>query len=318
MSLTIQVVPILDSRAFSDDIFINMEIYRGVIEGEVKAPGVAPCFLGSWYRKVVSSADKWLGIEGIVKLGEFTPDQNRFNLDGKGRFMDNPSVYMGGNSCKESDAGLGLNLSYLSSDTTEELNLASPKLAYRPFWRYIYNDASDINNNVIRREINSWNIANPRSLEYYYFPGDIVRMSVYCPYNDYLQLRIEVIEPTKIEKYVNLRQNYHLKNNKPSNFYSPIFFSKGHGYSKAEFKRVNSIDQFGNEGFNAIKTEAKVSTSVWYETYLYRKIDEKIVKVPFNTIRQVSMICPNEKAISVKTLDGDIGSEEITIHPGKN
>ena len=51
-----------------------------------------PCFLGAWYRKG-SSKDAWLGIEGVIELGEFT-DPKRFNLDGRGRYMDVPSVYM--------------------------------------------------------------------------------------------------------------------------------------------------------------------------------------------------------------------------------
>ena len=28
-------------------------------------------FLGAWYRKVYSSKDSWLGIEGTLRLGEF-------------------------------------------------------------------------------------------------------------------------------------------------------------------------------------------------------------------------------------------------------
>lgn len=317
MSLTVKVVPTLDSRAVDVRKFIDLKVYQGALQGEVPTPQTPPCFLGAWYRKVFSSFDAWRGIEGVITLGEFTPDDARFNLDGKGRYMDNPSIYMGGKSASESDAGLGLNLSYTSSDTSEELTHASPKLAYRPFWRYIYKEAEDTFGNVRRREVNSWNISEPKSLCYYYFPGDTIEMAVYSPLPDYLQLRIRVLETTKIEKYVKLRESYNLPDNKPSDFYSPIFYSKGHGKQDAEFKRVNSIDQFGNEGYHAKATKANVSKAVWHEVYLYREIHGELMKVPFNSTRQVSMICPNEKAIHVESLDQTKGSEAITIHPEK-
>ena len=204
MSLTNMIVPILDSRDIDTREFDNVEVYLGDIENEVLPPSPPPCFLGAWYRKVVSSKDLWLGIEGEIQLG-------RFNLDGKGRYMDNPSVYMGGKSKFESDAGLGYNLMYDSSDTSRELDYSTPKLGYRPFWRYIYKDALDIEGNVRRREVNSWNISNPRSLCYYYFPGDIIRMSVYSPIPNYLQLRIILVKPTENPKYQEIRKRYNLK-----------------------------------------------------------------------------------------------------------
>ena len=104
-------------------------------------------------------------------------------------------------------------MTYLSKDTTEELTYSSPKLAYRPFWRYIYKDAQDIKGNVTRREINSWNVANPRP-DVLLFSGDKVRMKVYSPMPNYLQLHIEVVETTKIPKYVEL-EKYGLPDDKP-------------------------------------------------------------------------------------------------------
>ena len=318
MSLTVQVVPILDSRDIDTSKFANLPVYDGKIANEVLPPPVPSCFLGAWYRKAFSSSDRWLGIEGTIELGEFTPDPARFNLDGTGRYMDVPSIYMGGKSVHESDAGLGLNLTYLSSDVTDDLVSSSPKLAYRPFWRYIYQDALEISGNVTRREINSWNVSNPRSLMYYYFPGDVVRMSVYSPLPHYLQLRIEVVSLTNIPKYVELRKSYHLADDRPADFYSPIFYSQGHGIQNAEFKRVNAIDQFGNEGYFAKPTKACVSAATWKETFLYREIDRKLVKVPFSALRQTAMLCPSEQAITVKPINDEMGGESIAIHPGLN
>lgn len=317
MSLTKIVIPIQDSHSVDTRLFDQVPLYEGDIPGEVAPPATPPCFLGAFYRKVFSSTDAWLGIEGLIRLGEFTPDPKRFNLDGKGRSMDNPGIYMGGKSIKESDAGIGLNLTYLSSDTSEELPLSAPKLAYRPFWRYIYNEALDIENNVRRREVNSWNVSNPRALCYYYFPGDLIRMKIYSPIPNYLQLRIEVVEVTTIPKYVEIRSRYQLPNNRPSDFYSPLFHSEGHGMKPAEFKRVNSIDQFGNEGFIVKSTQASVSEAMWFETYLYRKVEGRLVKVPFHPARQVQMACPQAEAFTIRPIHSEQGGEAISIHPGK-
>ncbi len=321
-SLTNIVVPILDSRSVDLRKFENAEVFTGSIENEILPPNPPKCFLGAWYRKAVSSKDKWLGIEGVIKLGEFIPDENRYGVDTRinvERYLDNPSIYMGGCSLKETDAGLGFNISYFDGNTTEKLHYGSPKVAYRPFWRHIYSEVLDIDGNVTRKEINSWNVTDPRLLQYYYFPGDVIRMSVYSPIEDYLQLKIEIIEPTTMEKYVKIRNSYGLENNLPSNFYSPVFYSKGHGRELAEFKRVNSIDQYNNEGFRVKDTNAVVTEAYWKEVYLYRVVSGKVVKVPFNTSRQCSMICPNEKAITV-SYDGvnkELGAEKIIIHPGK-
>lgn len=320
--LSVRVIPTLDSRAADITPFKEAEVYHGEIEGEVLPPKPPACFNGAWYRKVVSSKDRWLGIEGVIQLGEFIPDPNRFGSDGRivyERYLDNPSIYMGGFAFSESDAGLGLNVGYTSSDTSEPLNYGSPKVAYRPFWRYIYSDVIDDGGNVLRRNFNSWNVSDPKLLQYYYFPGDVIRMSVYSPLPDYLQLAIEVIEPTTIEKYVEIRKRFGLKDNRPHDFYSPIFYSKGHGTNIAEFKRVNSIDQYGNEGFQVKATNAKVTEATWREVYLYREIDGKIVKVPFNESRQCSMVCPYEEAFTVtkEGVNPTLGGEKIKIHPGK-
>ncbi|MFA7076501.1 MAG: hypothetical protein WC152_07555, partial [Candidatus Izemoplasmatales bacterium] len=316
MNFTKLVKPILDSQSYDVSKFDNVLVYSGEISNEFYPEGKQKCFAGAWYHKVMSSKDKWLGIEGLVRLGEFTPDKTRFNLDGNGRFMDNPSVYMGGNALEESDAGLGLNLTYLSKDTSEDLNLSSPKLAYRPFWRYIYKETIDFKGNIERINRNSWNISEPRSLCYYYFPGDLLRMKIYTPIKNYLQLRIEVVETTKIEKYASLRESYNLPGGKPKDFYSPLFISEGHGDVLAEFKRVNSIDQYGNEGYYAKDTDALVSEAIWHETYLYREINGEIMKIPFVSQRQKVMTCPSQNAFTIKYGD-DLLEESIQIHPGK-
>jgi len=309
------VVPTYDSNFADDRDFLEAKIYDGNIENEKETPIPPKCFLGAWYRKVFSSTDAWLGIEGIITLGEFLPDPKRFGNDGRvvyDRDLDSPSIYMGGFSLSESDAGLGWMSGYRFDGDDREINYGSSKVAYRPFWRYIYSTAIDSNGNVERNSINSWNVSDPSQFDYYYFPGDKIKMSVFSPKKDYLQLRIEMIEQTKIEKYRKIREGFNLKRINKT-FYSPLFFSEGHGHRNAEFKRVNSIDQYGNEGFVVKDTDAKVTKAVWENTYLYRKIDGKIVKVPFTEERQARMACPNPESFVTKTLEN--GGEEITIQP---
>ena len=320
--LSIKVIPTLDSNYGYKEKFENLPIYFGKIEGEKEKPFTPKCFAGAWYRKVVSNKDKWCGMEGIIELGEFHSDPKRYTKDTRMdlvRDLDNPSIYMGGFALSESDAGLGMNVSYPTGDTSYELDYSSPRYCFKPFWRYIYKTASDNNGNVDRHSINSWNITDPRLLQYYYFPGDVLRMAIYSPIPNYLQLKIEVIKPTTIEKYVNMRKSYNLVNDMPSNFYSPLFYSEGHGTGMdCEYKRVNSIDQYGNEGLIAIPTDANI-TSTWHECFLYRIIDGKLYKVPFIEDRQASMMCPNEKAVKVtkENLKAELGAEKIELFPSK-
>lgn len=313
--LSKDVTPILDSNFADARAFVNAPIYTGDILDEIKKTDVPPCFLGAWYRKVISSKDYWLGIEGVVTLGEFVADEDRFGTDKRivhERYLDNPSVYMGGQAMSESDAGLGLNSGYFTSRMDNEINYGTPKVAYRPFWRYIYSRVTDVKGNVERFNVNSWNVADPSLLEFYYFPGDKIKMSVYSPLKDYLQLRIEMIEKTKIEKYVQIRKKYNLEKS-PRVFYSPLFISEGHRDVKAEFKRVNSIDQYGNEGLSIKKTEARVTKSTWENTYLFREIDGIIQKIAFNEKRQIQMACPNKESFKIEKLGN--GGENIEITP---
>lgn len=309
------IIKTLDSSYADDRDFIEAKIYDKEIIDEIKKPDVPKCFLGAWYRKVFSSKDKWLGIEGTITLGEFIPDENRFGYDNRvfyKRYLDSPSIYMGGLSISESDAGLGLMSGYSYPGEEIEINYGTPKIAYRPFWRYIYSEVKDIKGNVERTNVNSWNVSDPELFDFYYFPGDKIKMSVYSPKKNYLQLRIEMIEQTKIKKYIDIRKKFNLKRLNKT-FYSPLFYSEGHGEKNAEFKRVNSIDQYGNEGFIVKDTEAKVTKAVWHNVYLYREINNEIYKVEFNENRQASMACPNKESFNIKPLNN--GGEEIIITP---
>lgn len=295
--------------------FIDIPVFCGKIPNELEPPKQIKCFPGAWYHKVVSSKDSWVGVEAKLKLGEFTPDEKRFNLDGLGRFMDNHNVYLGGLAETEADCGLGYNTMYESDNTSYELTKASPKLGYRPFYRFIVKERYEEGGNVDVINANFWRTSDPRDLCYYYFPGDIVRIKVYSPIPNYLQMRIELVEPSKIKKYQEIRKRYHLENDLPKDYISPLFYSSNQGVTSAEFKRVNSIDQYGNEGFKAINNTSKVENEVWYECYLYRYLKGELVKVPFNQKRQCVGNFPNSKSIKVIPLNHVLGAEEVNIIP---
>lgn len=315
--LSFHIEPTLPFDAASDEAFLNAPVHLGPIDEKAFDNTPPACFLGAYYRKAVSNKDQWFGIEGTITLGEFVEDPTRYGNDKRivyDRQLDNPSIYLGGYAETESDAGLGFSIGYTSSDTTKELHYGSKKVAYRPFYRYIYSDVTDNNGSVLRGNFNSWNVLDPREFDYYYFPGDKIKMSVVSPKENYLQLRIEVLEQTIIEKYKNIRDSFNL-GRWPKTYYSPLFYSGGHGRMPAEFKRVNSIDQYGNEGFVVKKTNAKVTKARWHEVYLFTKVDGKLVKVPFNEKRYISMICPQKEVVMVEN-QNDLGGEDITIMPG--
>ena len=309
-------------------------VYTGEIENEAELEAPSKCFGGAWYHKVVSTTDSWIGMEGTVTLPHM--DINRYengnnvitdpenDIEFFMKNLDNPSIYMGGKATSESDVGLSL-----SRVTNGKGTLSTGSVAFRPFWRYIttaqYADEGtyDITNGrnyaVSCSGSGSKNCIashNYSFTQYYYLPGDKLRMIIYSPEPNYLQLQIEVLEVSTDPYSVNLRK----ENNwaQPENFKSPKFRSNGHNTNmKAEFKRVNAIDQSGNEGKVAIETSTYVKEAIWHESYLYRVIDGVTYRVPMTSRRVNVMNCPNPSAFIIEKSDAQdaVGGEIIQIKP---
>lgn len=286
--------------------FVNAPIYSGKIENEIEKPNNYSCFPGAWYYKALSSNDAWLGLETVVTLPYFTPDEKRTEeivetqnpLVKSSRHLDTPSIYIGGLSDFESDLGLGWFKGMVDGKKSDK------KMCYRPFYRYIYEDEQGkIHNNYEGPSIDK--------TQYYYFPGDKVRLKVFTVKDNYLRLSIELLEPTKDSYYSQLRSKLSKTNEV---FATEDFPSFGHGIKHAEFKRVNAIDQYHNEGKPSQKTDALYENCIWEECYLYRLIDGKIKKVPFNDTRYVRMLCPDPKAFEVASKDN---KEVVSIKPQK-
>jgi len=282
--------------------YTHVRTYYGVIDDEKEPPEQANYFPGDWSRKVESSRDSWLGIEGIITLPYFKGDNERFGKLPMGyqSFYDNPSIYFGANSMEESDIGLTWEIGALPNG-----ELSKEKFAFRPFWRYIYNG------------VNTWENADNNNPYNFYFPGDVLRISVFSPRAHRLQFKIEVLDITKDPKFIQLRKDYGVYY--PDDFLSPEIPSVGHGVFDARFMRVNAIDQYYNEGMTTKPTKAIVENAIWHEVYLYRNINNDIYKVPFIKKRYISANAPYDEAFLISYIDNikDKGGEVISIFPYK-
>ncbi len=310
------------------DVLASPPVWEGSIDGEKLNPESPAVFGGAWYHKAVSSKDKWVGIETVVTLPEvkirrYNGDfDESLNFDPDVKNLDNPSVYLGGHAESESDVGLSFSRALTNVKTN---TLSTGSIAFRPFWRYITETDQDLGGYDVHGgeyavSANGNNcIANYhwKYTQYYYLPGDKLRMLVFSPEEGKLQLQIEVIEVSTLPESVAMREKYGWS--APADFLSPIFTSPGHGTGiDAEFKRVNAIDQSGNEGGTAIFGDTLISNIIWHETYLYREIDGTLYRVPMNEDRRGVTNAPLDEYFDVdfEGVESDLGGERVTIHPG--
>ncbi len=305
-------------------------IFKNEITDEVKTIEKQLLFAGAFYFKTISTKDKWEGIEGVITLPEFEIKRysgsynTNLNVDPNSKNLDNPSIYLGGQGAYHSDVGLSLSNVLLKDGT-----ISKGSYAYRPFWRYITSssepnkdigDLDIVNNRRYRvfalnsNETNMYGMWFYKDTEYYYLPGDKLRIIVYSPKENYLQLQIEVLEKSTLESSIQIREENGWKD--PENFISPLFISQGHGVgANVEFKRVNAIDQSGNEGKPTIMTNSNVKIAVWESVYLHRSINGQKYRVPFNAQRSDTLGAPNDKYFTYSVIDPITGGVSVIIHP---
>ncbi|MEJ7769981.1 MAG: hypothetical protein WKF70_09935 [Chitinophagaceae bacterium] len=240
------------------------------LRDEILPPEQIPCFAGAWYRKAVSSFDAWTGISGTIVLGMPTVDEARLNTKTK-QPLDNFSVYMGGNAGGKQEVDAGLTWAFTQDATGK---LSERRRAWRPFWRTA-----------------TWNNA-PLSENYSWYPGDTVRMEV------------SLIAPKKLRLIITDAGV------RPIKSFSVDFAADSFTQEiKRQFKRVNAIDQFGNEGKPVKPTYANVINAQWLNTYLLHR--ER--KVQMNKYRFTDMRCSDALHIVIRTLDEMEGAEKIDI-----
>ncbi len=246
---------------------------------EAKPALTAACFQGAYYRKVVTSRDRWVGISGKLKLPDFVFDENRRNPAKPQQYLDNPSVYIGGQSNgQETDIGLTWEV------IKDENGVVSPdRKAFRPFLRRTkYGDQPADYKNA------------PAESQYYWYPGEEVVLTLLMIDNKILRFTVEGAG----KKY--------------ETDYSCDGYQFG---ANIEFKRVNAIDQVSNEGKPAQPTKTKVNNSYWLYTKLYRKIEGELISVNLHQGRFTDMRCPDVKYFTVTSSEDEkkIGAESITI-----
>lgn len=249
--------------------------------GEVKPASSLSCFQGAYYRKVVSSKDYWLGISGKVVLPTITFDMDRRNPAKPQQYLDNPSVYLGGNmGGQETDIGLTWEVI-----KDAQGNVTADRRSFRPFLRrtsHVSGQAAVYEN-------------APAESAYYWYPGEEVTMSVQLVTNGKLKFIVEGAGKRFERDFdcAGFNQN-----------------------SLGDFKRVNAIDQVANEGKPVQPTKTRVENAIWKETNLYRKWSQNVVSVPVHSKRFTDMRCPNVNNFQIVASESDlkIGAESISIN----
>ncbi|MBC7746067.1 MAG: hypothetical protein H7096_13300, partial [Flavobacterium sp.] len=77
------------SRTNINNLSQNLENQKlTFFSNEVKPEDSKPCFEGAYYRKLVSSTDDWVGIEGTVVLPQIRFDEKRKNPKKPMQYLD--------------------------------------------------------------------------------------------------------------------------------------------------------------------------------------------------------------------------------------
>lgn len=253
--------------------------------GEVKPNMNATCFPGAYYRKAVSSQDKWLGIGGTVVLPEIVFDENRKNPNKPGQYLDNPSVYIGGTMGGQ-ETDIGMTWEVIKDDNG---NVSAERKAFRPFLRRTgYTGTGQ-----------AANYENaPAESRYYWYPGEQITLSIQVVDNGKLRFTVEGAGK-KFERDYDA-DGYRIS-------------------STGVFKRVNAIDQVSNEGKPVQATKTKVTGAEWKEVWLYRLYNSQVVKAPMHNGRYTDMRCPDEVYFTVTASPGELkkGAEHVDIDGGK-
>jgi hypothetical protein len=146
--------------------------------------------------------------------------------------------------------------------------------AFRPFWR-----------------TKTWNAA-PAKKEFYFYPGETVQMAIL------------VAGPKKLKLIIT--------DGKTKSFQQEFDAEGFVAGLPRQFKRVNAIDQVGNEGKPAIATKAEIVGSEWLQTILLRGEGTSAQQLAMSSARFTDMRC-GEKNIVISGVDAAKGAEKIDI-----
>jgi hypothetical protein len=159
--------------------------------------------------------------------------------------------------------------------TVDESGQKSEKRnAFRPFWR-----------------TKTWNSA-PAKKEFYFYPGETVQMAVL------------VAGPKKLRLIIS--------DGKTKTFQTEFEAEGFVAGLPRQFKRVNAIDQVGNEGKPVQPTKAEITGAEWIQTILLRGEGASAQQLPMNSSRFTDMRC-GEKNVIISNADPSKGAEKIDI-----
>lgn len=251
-----------------------------VIPNEILPAAQKPCFEGAYYRKLVSSHDYWRGIEGTVVLPTIVFDEDRKHPRKPGQYLDNPSIYLGG-SMGNQETDIGLTWEVVKEENGQ---VSKSRKAFRPFLRRTEHESGQ--KSIFENA--------PAQKEYYWYPGEEVKMSLFLVSDKKVRFVVEGAGK-KFERDFDC-DGYLLN-------------------TVGEFKRVNAIDQVANEGKPVQATKTKVIAAEWKQTNLFRLIDHKMVSVPFKKARYTEMMCPVANNFEVKASNNEVakGAEVLSI-----
>jgi hypothetical protein len=267
-----------DTTADSLQEQINTRFYN-----EIAPENSLPCFQGAYYRKAVSSTDNWLGIEGKVILPSLFYDSTRTNPLKPGQFLDNASIYLGSTSDGQ-ETDIGMTWEVIKDNAG---NVSKDRKAFRPFLR---RSAHKSGQTAIYKNA-------PAESIYYWYPGDTITLAV------------QLIEAGKLKFTVT----------GSGRNYEEIFDVAGCQYTiKAQYKRVNAIDQVSNEGKPVQPTKAKAVGAKWLNVNLFRNYKSDALKVPMHTKRFTDMRCPDIGNFNVNTLVNIPSGESVDIFGAGN
>jgi hypothetical protein len=245
---------------------------------EISPAVTLSCFQGAYYRKAVSSVDNWLGVEGKVILPTLIYDLSRVNPLKPGTYLDNASIYLGGTSDgQETDIGLTWEIIKDANG-----NISTERKAYRPFMRRTSHKSGQ----------QAIYLNAPAESKYYWYPGDTITMG------------IVLTDPGRLLFTVS----------GAGKKFEAFFDVAGYQYTlKAQYKRVNAIDQVSNEGKPVQSTSAKVLGAKWLDASLYRYYKSEALKVPFHSKRYSDMRCPDGSHFEISIPSDNQSAETINI-----
>lgn len=146
--------------------------------------------------------------------------------------------------------------------------------AFRPFWR-----------------TKTWNSA-PAKKEFYFYPGETVQIAVLVAGVGRLRL---IVTDGKSKTF-------------QTDFEAEGFVAG----APRQFKRVNAIDQVGNEGKPAQPTKAEITGAEWLQTVLIRGEGAAAQQLPMISARMTDMRCSADNLV-LTTTNAAAGGEKIDI-----